>query len=219
LNDEPMTKRHEQYCPIARTLDLVGDRWSLLILRELLLGDQRFVDLREHLPGISPTLLTARLRALTAQGLAVTKELPPPAARTVYSATAKARKAVPILQAMARFGMDLLPPPRATTKMRGETTVYGAVASWYDSAAAEGINEVYRLVVDDAEIALASARGGTADAIKDRPPDLVLTAPARILVAARRRETTLADALASGVASVTGGKRALRNFQRVFRLP
>ena len=53
-----MKKRHGQYCPIARTLDLVGDRWSLLILRELLFGDQRFVDLREHLPGISPTLLT-----------------------------------------------------------------------------------------------------------------------------------------------------------------
>ena len=53
-----MKKRHGQYCPIARTLDLVGDRWSLLILREVLFGDQRFVDLREHLSGISPTLLT-----------------------------------------------------------------------------------------------------------------------------------------------------------------
>ena len=54
-----MKKRHGHYCPIARTLDLVGDRWSLLILREVLFGDQRFSDLRTHLPGISPTLLTA----------------------------------------------------------------------------------------------------------------------------------------------------------------
>src|SRR5206468_553732 len=98
-----MTKRHAQYCPIACTLDLVGDRWSLLILRELLFGDQRFVDLREHLPGISPTLLASRLQALTAHGLVATNELPPPAARTVYTATAKAREAVPILQVMARF--------------------------------------------------------------------------------------------------------------------
>jgi DNA-binding HxlR family transcriptional regulator len=71
-------KRHDQYCPIARTVDLLGDRWTLLILRELLLGDRRFVDLREWLPGISPTLLIQRLQELTANGLIATIELPPP---------------------------------------------------------------------------------------------------------------------------------------------
>lgn len=127
-----MRKRHDQYCPIARTLDLIGDRWSLLILREFLFGDQRFVDLREHLPGISPMLLTERLQMLAEQGLVATKELPPPAARTVYTTTAKVREARPILRAMARFGLELLPPPRASTKVRPETAVYGAVESWYD---------------------------------------------------------------------------------------
>ena len=107
-----MKKRHDQYCPIARTLDVLGDRWSLLILRELLLGDRRFVDLREWLPGVSPTLLTKRLQQLTANGLVTTIELPPPAARTVYTATAKGREAIPILRAMIHFGMKLLPPPR-----------------------------------------------------------------------------------------------------------
>ncbi len=210
-------KKHGHYCPIARTLDLVGDRWSLLILREVLFGDQRFVDLRAHLPGISPTLLTERLHALAAHGLVATKVLPPPAARTVYTATAKTREAAPILRAMARFGMELLPTPRAASKVRPETATHGALVPYYDAAAAAGIDEVYRLVIDGRDFTLTSTRGGKV--APGREPDLVLTTPAHVVVAARRGEARLADALASGAASMTGSKRALRNFQRVFSLP
>ena len=211
-----MKKRHGHYCPIARTLNLVGDRWSLLILRELLFGDQRFVDLRAQLPGISPTLLSERLQALADHGLVATKELPPPAARTVYTATAKAREAAPILRAMARFGMDLLPPPRASSKVRPETAAHGALLAYYDADAAAGIDEVYRLVVDGRAFMLTSTRGGRV--APDRAPDLVLTSPAHVIVAARRGETTLADAIDAGLVSVAGSKRARRNFERVFRL-
>jgi DNA-binding HxlR family transcriptional regulator len=211
-----MKKRHVHYCPIARTLDLVGDRWSLLILREVLFGDQRFVDLREHLPGISPTLLTERLQALTAAGLVATRELPPPAARTVYTATAKTRDAAPILRAMARFGMELLPTPRASTKVRPETAAHGALVPYYDPDAAAGLDEVYRLVIDGRDFTLATTPGGKV--APGRTPDLTLTIPAHLMLAARRGEATLADALASGTASIAGSKRALRNFQRVFQL-
>lgn len=211
-----MKKRHDQYCPIARTLDLVGDRWSLLILREVLFGDQRFVDLRAHLPGISPTLLTERLHALAAEGLVATRDLPPPAARTVYTATAKTRAAAPILRAMARFGMERLPPPRASTKVRPETAAHGALLAYYDPKAASGIDEVYRLVIDGRDFTLASAPGGKV--APGREPDLVLTAPAHVILAARRDERPLAAALAAGAAQVAGSKRALRNFQKVFRL-
>ena len=82
----PATVRYdEQYCPIARALDVLGDRWTLLILRDLVGSDQRFTDLRRRLPGIAPTLLTQRLRTMMAEGLVATKELPPPAARSVYT--------------------------------------------------------------------------------------------------------------------------------------
>jgi DNA-binding HxlR family transcriptional regulator len=214
-----MRKRHDQYCPIARTVDVLGDRWSILILRELLLGDRRFVDLREWLPGISPTLLTQRLQELTANGLVATIELPPPAARTVYTVTTRGREARPIIRAMTRFGMKLLPPPRASTKFRPQSVAYVAVEAWYDSSAANGIDEVYRLMIDGAEFTVGSARGATREKMAKRAPDLVLTAPAHVLVAARQGEPTLANALASGAATMTGKKRALRNFQRVFRLP
>ena len=75
-----MTNRtYEQYCPIATALDVLGDRWTLLVLRELLIGEQRFTDLRRSLPGMAPNLLTERLRLLEDQGFVTRRELPPPA--------------------------------------------------------------------------------------------------------------------------------------------
>ncbi len=211
-------KRHAHYCPVARTLDVVGDRWSLLILRELLFGDRRFSDLRLNLPGISPTLLTERLKVLARHGLVSTRELPPPAARTVYTATQRTRAVVPILQAMARFGMDLLPPARSSTRIRPAVAAYGAVTPWYDAEAAGDLDEVYRLVIDGEEFSLTSVRGGSRRA-QGREPDVVLTAPAQVILAARQGETTLGDAISRGAVKVAGSKRGLRNFQEVFRLP
>ena len=211
-------KRHADYCPVARTLDIVGDRWSLLILRELLFGDRRFSDLRRNVPGISPTLLTERLQALATHGLVTTRELPPPAARTVYTATRRTRDVVPILQAMARFGMDLRPAVRSSTTIRPAIAAYGAVMPWYDPEAARDLDEVYRLVIDGEEFTLATARGRRRRP-DERGPDLVLTAPAHVLLAARQGKTTLRDAIGHRAVKVDGTKRALRNFQEIFRLP
>ena len=80
-------RTYGQYCPIAAGLDLIGDRWTLLLLRELSMGDRRFTDLRAALPGIAPNLLIERLRSLQSIRLITAVELPPPAARSVYSLT------------------------------------------------------------------------------------------------------------------------------------
>lgn len=101
-------RTYGQYCPIAAGLDLIGDRWTLLILRELSMGDQRFTDLRSELTGIAPNLLTERLRSLQAIGLVTTAELPPPAARSVYRLTDEGRRVEPILRSVARFGISYL---------------------------------------------------------------------------------------------------------------
>ena len=79
--------RYQQYCALARTLDVAGDRWTLLIARELLPGPRRFTDLIDGLPGISRNLLTNRLRDLERDGIIARKELPPPVARQVYELT------------------------------------------------------------------------------------------------------------------------------------
>ena len=101
-------RTYGQYCPIAAGLDLIGDRWTLLILRELSMGDRRFTDLRAELPGIAPNLLTERLRSLQAIGLVTTAELPPPAARSVYRLTGDGRRIEPVLRSVARFGISYL---------------------------------------------------------------------------------------------------------------
>jgi DNA-binding HxlR family transcriptional regulator len=101
-------RTYGQWCPVAAGLDVLGDRWVLLICRELLIGDRRFTDLRVALPGLAPNLLTERLRSLQAAGLVETADLPPPAARTVYRLTAEGQEVTPVLRALARFGVHHL---------------------------------------------------------------------------------------------------------------
>src|SRR3954462_15516122 len=123
-------RTYDQYCPVAAALDVVGDRWTLLIMRELVAGDRRFTDLRERLPGIAPTLLADRLRDLQAEGLVEHKELLPPAARTVYAATALGRELIPVLRSLARFGVSRLGPPGAG-EVEPQVAVYGMIAPYH----------------------------------------------------------------------------------------
>lgn len=97
-------RSYEQYCALARALDHVGGRWTLLIVRELLLGPKRFTDLRDNLPGIATNLLTDRLRALEADGIIGRQELPPPAASVVYQLTELGRGLEEPVHALVRWG-------------------------------------------------------------------------------------------------------------------
>jgi len=101
-------RRYGQYCPVARALDVLGDRWTLLLVRELLAGPQRYSDLLRHLPGMWSNLLARRLRALEAAGLVTRRELPPPASRLVYELTERGRELEPVIYEVSRFGLDLL---------------------------------------------------------------------------------------------------------------
>jgi DNA-binding HxlR family transcriptional regulator len=150
-------RTYGQYCPIAKGLDVIGDRWVLLICRELSFGDQRFTDLRVALPRIAPNLLSDRLRDLQAAGLVTTAELPPPAARTVYRLTPEGRRIVPVLRAVARFGATYLDgEPSADFDARRAASAL--LLPWWRAERAEGTPERLRLDVGD-----------------DRPVDLVRT--------------------------------------------
>jgi DNA-binding HxlR family transcriptional regulator len=122
-------RTYGQYCPIAAGLDLIGDRWTLLMLRELSMGDRRFTDLRAALPGIAPNLLTERLRSLQAIGLIEAVELPPPAARSVYSLTKEGRRIEPVLRSVARFGAAYLSGEPSET-MDAQRVAYALLAPW-----------------------------------------------------------------------------------------
>jgi DNA-binding HxlR family transcriptional regulator len=128
-HSRPTERTYGQYCPIAAGLDLIGDRWTLLMLRELSMGDQRFTDLRAALAGIAPNLLTERLRSLQAMGLVTTVELPPPAARSVYRLTSEGRRVEPVLRSVARFGAAYLSGEPSDT-FDAQRVAYALLAPW-----------------------------------------------------------------------------------------
>jgi DNA-binding HxlR family transcriptional regulator len=104
-------KRYDQYCPIAHSLGLVGERWTLLVIRELFAGPKRYTDLAAHLPGIGTNVLADRLKELETAGLVAKRKLLPPAASTVYELTEMGRELRPVLHELARFGARLMGPP------------------------------------------------------------------------------------------------------------
>jgi DNA-binding HxlR family transcriptional regulator len=111
LEDDFRVKRYDQYCPIACALGLVGERWTLLVVRELMRGPKRYTDLAAELPGIGTNILAARLKELETAGLVEKHRLPPPAASTVYELTPAGRGLRPVLHELARFGARLMGPP------------------------------------------------------------------------------------------------------------
>jgi DNA-binding HxlR family transcriptional regulator len=106
-----VSKRYDQYCPIAHALGLVGERWALLIVRELLHGPQRYTDLAASLPGIGTNILAARLRELEGCGLVAKRRLPPPAASQVYELTAYGLGLKPVMRELALWGLRSLGAP------------------------------------------------------------------------------------------------------------
>ena len=106
-----MVKRYEQYCPMAHALDLVGDRWALLVIRELMHGPKRYTDLVDCLPGIGTNILAGRLRDLEGHGVVTRRTLPPPAASKVYELTEYGRELKPAMRELALWGARSLGPP------------------------------------------------------------------------------------------------------------
>ena len=178
-------RSYDQYCPVAAALDVVGDRWTLLIMRELLTGDRRFTDLRTALPGIAPNLLAERLRDLQAHGLVAPKELPPPAARTVYTATADGRAVGPILQSLARFGVARLGSPDEAEPLP-RVAVHGMLTPFHRPEP-DGARFHARLEIDGQTFDLVT--DGPRLSTRARPddvPDVTIRATARDVVAARQ---------------------------------
>jgi DNA-binding HxlR family transcriptional regulator len=208
--------RYEQYCPIARGLDLLGDRWTLLLLRELSLSAQRFTDLRRGLPGIPPNVLSQRLKRLVDDGLVTIEELPPPAARSVYKLTPRGREAQPVLRALARFGTPELEPASPERSIRPVGVGPALFLPWFDEGEARAldVDEHYDLVADGNVQHLSSRRPVFLRQV-DQPAAVVLDGPAWAF--ARLRQGATLDELADeGTLAVTGSKAARSRFRRLF---
>jgi DNA-binding HxlR family transcriptional regulator len=177
------TRSYKQHCGIARALDLVGERWALLIIRELVVGPKRFTDLRDGLPGIATNVLSDRLRQLELDGIIMRRRLPPPAASTVYELSEYGRDLVPIILALGRWGARTMGPPRAELTSRPEWLAV-ALQAFYEPQAAKGLAATVQLDLDGASFALRFSRGG----LEVTPgtngvPDLTIATDPQTLVA------------------------------------
>ncbi|MGA8545094.1 MAG: helix-turn-helix domain-containing protein [Mycobacterium sp.] len=180
-------KSYNQNCPIATGLDILGERWTLLILRELLGGPRRYSDLRAELPGIATNLLAERLKELQDAGLIDRTELPPPIARTVYCLSDVGWQRVPsVLQGIAWLGLDRLdlldggPVSPLTGFLSGFVIPF-------NSAKAAALAGSFRADIDSRRFEFAVQQGRFAAA--QSTPDVTVTASAADLVTARLGST------------------------------
>lgn len=159
-------------CGVARALDVVGERWALLIVRELLLGPKRFSDLRAGLPGVSPDVLTQRLRELEAAGVVARRTLPPPAASNVYELTPRGAELRPVVLALGRWGSTA--PAVAPDAVLGVDALVIALPTLFSPQRAGGWEATVELrvgadrfhaTVRDATLDLARGAAAASDAV------------------------------------------------------
>jgi len=206
-------RSYDQYCAIARGLDVVGDRWTLLLVRDLLLGPKRYKDLLTGLPGIGTNLLADRLKELEAAGLIERTTLPPPAGSTVYQLTETGQALESVMTALGRWGARFLGAPRKTDIMVPRA-YFVAMRGVFDPQAAAGITATYEVRIADLvfEVRVADARVTTSEG-KVRNPDVILTMDVETLNALMFHTLTPGAAVASGRVEIAKGDlKALERF-------
>ena len=206
-------------CAIARALDVVGERWALLVVRELLLGPKRYTDLRRGLPNASPNVLSERLRELERAGVVRRRKLPPPAGSRVYELTDWGLALEEIVISLGRWAARSPTPPGDAPIVSADSVVL-ALRGLFDPDAAHGLSARYelrlgedRFRIDLADEEIEVARGGAdqADATIDTDPGT--------LDAVLWGGLPLADAQRSGKMTIEGDKAAVERFVRLFPMP
>ena len=209
------TRTYGDPCGIARALDVVGERWALLVVRELLLGPKRFTDLRAGLPNLSPDVLSQRLRELEADGLVNRRRLPPPAGSKVYELTERGLELEPVILALGRWGTSVPFPPDGHDL--GPDSTILALKTVFDPKAARNGDlsvelrlgeQTFSAQVDGRGIEIA--RGTAAD------PDAVLTTSTMTLVGLLWQGLGLGEAERSGQVELEGDRRKLERFLGLF---
>jgi DNA-binding HxlR family transcriptional regulator len=209
-----MAKRYDQYCPVCHALGLVGERWALLVVRELLKGPKRYTDLLEGLPGIGTNILAARLRELEQGGILRKRKLPPPAASTVYELTEYGAELEEALYALARWGARSLGPPVKGDELYPEWGL-NAFAAMLNAEAARGVKETYVLRVGD-DVYTVRLDDGHLDvavgATEDADLDAIIAMETLYRLAAG--DYSPRQAVADGKVTLAAGKPA--TFERFF---
>ncbi|MGQ7791165.1 winged helix-turn-helix transcriptional regulator [Faunimonas sp. B44] len=215
---ESRRRRYEDACAAAHGLDLVGDRWALLVMRELMLGPKRFGDIRASLPGISANVLTQRLEDLEAGGVLTRRKLAPPAAVQVYELTPWGYQAEPILQALGRWAARS--PHHDPTLPISANSFLLSLRTMLDPSRAKDLDVRVGFRLGE-ETFLGRLRGGALDiaphTIEDA--DVTFAAAPAILAAAIYGGQPIEALEAAGVLRVEGDRSLATRFVTLFPLP
>jgi DNA-binding HxlR family transcriptional regulator/putative sterol carrier protein len=212
-------RTYDQYCSLARALDILGERWTLLVIRELVLGQKRFSDLLDGLPGIGANVLTARLKLLQEEGIVRREKLPPPAASTVYELTELGRELEPAVVELSRWGLHFLGLPRETDRYRFGWLL-GGLRVAFNPEKARGLDETYEFRVDG-EIFRARVREGELE-VGQGPayePDVTITTDLHTFLAIGVGQSDPAKALAEGRVKIEGDLDAAARAAEILTLP
>jgi DNA-binding HxlR family transcriptional regulator/putative sterol carrier protein len=211
-------RSYGEACRFAYALDLVGERWALLVVRELLLGPKRFTDLRAGLPHASPNILSERLRELEQAGVVHRRKLPPPAASQVYELTEWGEELEPVVTKLGAWGARSPVPP--DSQEIGASSIVLALRSLFDAEAAADLEASYELRLGEesfrVEIAAGELELGRGEA--ETPTAAIETDPGT-LAALLTGQLPLADALDSGAASIEGTGKEASRFLALFPMP
>ena len=207
-------RRYGQFCGVAFALDLVGERWTLLIVRDLVLGPKRFTDLLEGLPGIATNLLAQRLREMDENGLVEKITLAPPAASTVYRLTKRGEALEPAIMALGRWGAAL--GSARPGDYFGPSSFFVSCRASFNPERARDMDLEFHVDGRTYEVLVDGERCVTRDGAA-REPEAVIESDVHTLVALRRSQLTPDEALRGGkVKILAGDKRALHRFLDVF---
>jgi DNA-binding HxlR family transcriptional regulator/putative sterol carrier protein len=211
-------RSYRQYCAMARALDVLGERWTLLIVRELLTGPKRFKDLLDGLPGIGTNLLAGRLKELEGEGLLRRTTLPPPAGSAVYKLTGRGRDLEPVLMGLARWGVDLLGQPRPGEAFKPAWAVQ-AMKATFRPEAARWVRETYEFRVGE-DVFHVRVDDGVSEPEYGPAwePDLILRTDPDTFLALVSGRIEASDAIEVGRLEVEGDAEALARAGEIFGL-
>jgi DNA-binding HxlR family transcriptional regulator len=211
-----MAREYGQFCGLAHALDIVGGRWSLLIVRDLLTGPKRFKDLEDGLAGIPTNVLSARLKELEEAGIVRRQFLPRPARGVGYELTDYGRELQEPLVKLGLWGAKTLRPAGEGEPISVDGLALGLRGAFRPDAAA-GLTRTYELTLDGRPLRISLDDGGLSITAEADDADVALGTTPALLVGLLSGQVRVDDAIAAGHLVVTGSKAEARRFFKIFR--
>ena len=211
-------RTYDDGCAAAHALDLVGERWALLVVRELLLGPKRFTDLRAGIPKASPNVLAQRLRELEGAGVVQRRKLPPPAASKVYELTDWGMELEPVVVSLGRWGARS--PSRPCDAELGVDSLVLSLRTMFDPRGGDGLKASYELRLGEDRFR-AEVGGDQFEIVRGvaERPEAAIETDVGTLAALVYEGRQLAEALRSGSVEIEGDESAVARFLTFFPLP